>query len=203
MANFYHKFDLPASVSLKGDLAIDTEAMGLNNHRDRLCVVQLADGNGDAHLVHFPTPNYEAPNLRKLLNDNSSQKIFHFARFDIAIIKCYLEIEITNIFCTKIASRLCRTYTDSHGLRDLCAEILDVKLSKQQQTSNWGHETLTQEQIAYAAADVLYLHKLRAGLTAMLEKEGRLALANDCFKFLPHRASLDLMGWNEFDIFQH
>lgn len=186
-----------------GDLAIDTEAMGLNNHRDRLCVVQLSNGNGDCHIVHFPERVYNCPNLIKLLADQTTQKIFHFARFDVAIIQHYLGVKIENIFCTKIASRLCRTYTDSHGLKDLCSEILNLKLNKQQQSSDWGAAELKAEQIEYAAQDVLHLHKLRDHLSLMLQREGRLDLAQACFRFLSHRAELDLQGWVDFDIFAH
>jgi ribonuclease D len=177
--------------------------MGLNNLRDRLCVVQISDGNGDAHLVHFPTSDYSCPNLKKLLQDKNRQKIFHFARFDVSIIEHYLGIQLENIYCTKIVSRLVRTYTDMHGLKDLCSELIDVKLNKQQQTSDWGAKELTKDQISYAAADVLYLHRIREKLNVMLEREGRQQLAQKCFDFLPTRASLDLMGWGETDIFHH
>lgn len=188
---------------LKGDIAIDTEAMGLDNHRDRLCVVQLSDGNGDAHLVHFPTKKFDCPNLKKLLTDKNRVKLFHFARFDVAILTHYLNIKLENIYCTKIASRLCRTFTDSHGLKDLCGELLNIKISKQQQSSDWGAAELNHEQLTYAAADVLYLHALRDKLNAMLIREDRMELAEECFKFLPSRAALDLLGWDEFDIFVH
>ncbi|MCE2992188.1 MAG: ribonuclease D [Candidatus Jidaibacter sp.] len=177
--------------------------MGLNNHRDRLCVVQLSDGNGDAHLVHFPTKDFKAPNLKKMLADKGRVKLFHFGRFDISILMHYLNIDIENVYCTKIASRLCRTFTDSHGLKDLCSELLNVKISKQQQSSDWGAADLAHDQLTYAAADVLYLHALRDKLNGMLKREGRVELAQNCFKFLPVRARLDLMGWEQLDIFQH
>ncbi len=177
--------------------------MGLNHKRDRLCVVQISIGDGAAHLVHFPTANYEAPNLKKLLSNNSTQKIFHFARFDIAIIAEYLGVEITNIFCTKIASYLTRTYTDQHGLKELCNSILNIKLNKAQQTTDWGGMELTDDQKHYAASDVFYLHKLRNHFLELLQREGRMDIARECFKFLPIRAKLDLLGWPEFDIFQH
>jgi ribonuclease D len=203
MANHYHKFDLPADLKLKGDIAIDTEAMGLQYHRDRLCVVQVSDGNGEAHLVHFPQPNYEAPNLKRFLSDESRVKIFHFARFDLAMIDYYLGITINNVYCTKTASRLARTYTNAHSLKELCSEILGIKISKQQQTSDWGAAELSNEQISYAAADVLYLHGLRTTLDEMLARENRKDLAQECFKFLPTRAKLDLLGWGDMDIFAH
>ncbi len=190
-------------MNLKGDVAIDTEAMGLDNLRDRLCVVQISDGNGDAHVIHFPQMEFSCPNLRKIIMDNTRQKIFHFARFDVAIIQHYLQIDLSNIYCTKIASRLVRTYTDTHGLKDLCSELLDIKLNKQQRTSDWGAGELSKEQVAYAASDVLYLHELRNRLNHMLKREGREELAKKCFEFIPTRSKLDVMGWNEFDIFQH
>ena len=177
--------------------------MGLNNHRDRLCVVQISDGNGDGHVVHFPKAEYNCPNLLKVICDKSRVKLFHFGRFDIAILQHYLSIEISNVYCTKIASRLCRTFTDAHGLKDLCYDLIGVKISKQQQTSYWGTPDLNSDQIAYAASDVLYLHKLRSKLNDMLVRENRLELAQKCFDFLPTRAELDTLGWNEFDIFQH
>lgn len=203
MTIFYHKYDLPDNVSLNGDLAIDTEAMGLNHMRDRLCVVQISTGDGSAHLVHFPTANYEAPNLKKLLSNPAVQKIFHFARFDVAIMQGYLDIELANIFCTKIASYLTRTYTDQHGLKELCNSILNIKLNKAQQTTDWGAMELTDEQKHYAASDVLYLHKLRNHFLDILHREGRMDIARECFKFIPTRAKLDLLGWAEFDIFSH
>ncbi|MCH2038685.1 MAG: ribonuclease D [Rickettsiales bacterium] len=205
MANYVHKGDLPEKVlaNLKGDIAVDTEAMGLNNMRDRLCVVQLSDGRGDAHLVHFDRGNYHCPNLSSLLTDSNYTKIFHFARFDVAIIKHYLGITVEPVFCTKIASKLTRTYTDSHGLKDLCRELLEIQVSKQQQSSDWGADTLSQDQIDYAASDVLYLHQLRDKLEIMLKREERYDIALECFKFMKHRADLDLMGWINKDIFSH
>lgn len=185
-----------------GDIAIDTETMGLNLHRDRLCVVQLSYGDGQAYLVKFDN-DFSAPNLRKILSDENRVKIFHFARFDLAAIEFYLNIKLNNVFCTKIASKLTRTYTDYHGLKDLCRDLLNVQISKQQQSTYWGNKELTKEQIDYAGGDVLYLHKLREVLTRMLEKEKRLEIANEIFKFLPVRASLDLIGWNEIDILAH
>lgn len=177
--------------------------MGLSTLRDRLCVLQFSNGNGDAHLVQFEQGHYDAPHLKRLLSDASTTKIFHFARFDVNIIKHYLGIDIGPIFCTKIASKLCRTYTDSHGLKDLCREVLGINVSKQQQSSDWGAGELTKEQQEYAAADVLHLHRLRDRLVLMLKREGRLELAHHCFAFLPWRSQLDLSGWAELDIFQH
>tara|TARA_B100000029_G_scaffold345119_1_gene337545 strand:- start:94 stop:693 length:600 start_codon:yes stop_codon:yes gene_type:complete len=198
-----HKGDLPTDVQFKGDIAVDSEAMGLNNFRDRLCVVQLSDGKGDAHLVQFEKGVYNAPNLCKLLTDESRVKIFHFARFDVAIMKHYLDVLTAPIYCTKIASKLVRTFTDRHGFRDLCRELINVDVSKLQQSSDWGADTLTPEQIDYAASDVLYLHDLRERLNVMLEREGRVELAEECFRFLPARAELDLAGWLDVDIFAH
>lgn len=202
MANFLHKGDLPADVKIHGSVAIDTETLGLNNARDRLCVVQLSTGDGNAHLVQFAKDEYNAPNLCKMLTDESITKIFHFARFDIAVMAEYLGVVTNPVYCTKIASKLARTYTDKHGLKDLCKELLGADLSKEQQSSYWGVEKLSNEQIAYAANDVLHLHKLKEKLDAMLEKEGRNMLAQGCFDFLPMRAILDLEGWPD-DIFAH
>jgi len=190
-------------VSLKGDLAVDTEAMGLNNKRDRLCVVQISDGQGDAHLVQFAPGEYEAPNLKALLADAKRTKIFHFARFDLAIMRHYLSLQVAPVYCTRTASRLVRTYTDKHGYKDICRELLGIDVSKQQQSSDWGADALAQEQIDYAASDVLHLHKLRAKLDVMIDREGRRELADACFDFLPHRAELDLAGWENEDIFAH
>ena len=198
-----HKGDLPDDVTFNGSVAIDTETMGLNPKRDRLCLVQLSAGDGTAHIVQLFEGQYDAPNLKKLLTDQNITKIFHFARFDVAVMKEYLGVECTPVYCTKIASRLCRTYTDRHGLKDICRELLDVNLDKQQQSSNWSSEELSQDQLKYAAYDVLYLHKLKDKLDAMLKVNGRTALAKSCFDFLPTRADLDLNGWNDFDIFQH
>lgn len=203
IVNHYHAYDLPADVTFSGDLAVDTEAMGLDNRRDRLCVVQLSDGGGDAHLVHFPEPRFEAPNLKALLADPARMKLFHFARFDVAIIRHYLGLDIAPVYCTKIASRLARTYTDRHGFKDLCKELIGQDISKQQQSSDWGAAELTPQQIDYAAADVLYLHALREKLDAMLLREGRFDLARRVMDCVPLRAELDLAGWAEIDIFAH
>ena len=186
-----------------GDIAVDTEAMGLNNKRDRLCVVQLSDGNGDAHLVKFAAGEYNAPNLVKLLTDETRTKIFHFARFDISIMRHYLGIKIAPLYCTRTASRLARTYSDKHGYKDICKELLGVDVSKQQQSSYWGTETLSNDQVEYAASDVLHLHKLKAKLEDMLSRENRTHLAQAVFDFLPFRAELDLAGWENEDIFAH
>lgn len=198
-----HKGDLPAGLDFGNSVAVDTEAMGLNNLRDRLCVVQLSSGDGTAHLVQFANGEYDAPNLKKLLADQSITKLFHFARFDVAILKHYLGVECTPLYCTKIASLLCRTYTDRHGLRELCRELLSVDLNKQQQSSDWGADELTEDQMHYAANDVFYLHRLREKLDVMLAREGRTELAQNCFNFIPTRAALDLAGWAERDIFAH
>lgn len=200
----YHRGDLPSGINFGHSVAIDTEAMGLYIPRDRLTLVQLSSGDGECHLVHFPLgSNYEAPNLRAILNDKSTEKIFHFARFDYAILKYYLKVEAYPIFCTKIASRLTRTYTDKHGLKDLCKQLLGVEISKQEQTSDWGAEVLTEKQMEYAAGDVLYLHQLKAAFQDLLKREGRESIAKACFKFIPARCDLDIQGWNEVDIFQH
>ena len=198
-----HRHDLPAGLAFAGDLAIDTETRGLNLHRDRLCVVQLADGRGDAHLVHFPEPDFSAPNLRRALADESRVKIFHYARFDVAVLRRALDVTCRPVYCTRIASRLARTYTDRHGLKDLAQELLGVSLSKEQQSSDWAAAELNRAQRAYAAADVLHLHKLRARLDAMLAREGRGDLAAACFAFVPVRAALDLAGWAGEDVFAH
>ncbi len=202
MTIFVHNDDLPVNVVFQKSVAIDTEAMGLVNHRDRLCVVQFSAGNGDVHLVKFKD-NYEAPNIKKILKDTSVIKIFHFARFDIAILRYYLKVWAFPCYCTKIASRLARTYTDYHGLKELCSELLGIRLNKQHQSSDWGQEMLTQEQLNYAANDVLYLHKIKDKLDAMLEREDREKLASDCFEFLKTRIELDLLGWENIDIFSH
>lgn len=198
-----HQGDIPANLDFGGAIAVDTEAMGLNNHRDRLCLVQLSSGDGTAHLVRFEKDQYEAPHLKRLLADPKVEKIFHFARFDVAIIKHYLGVDCTPLFCTRIASYLARTYADRHGLKDLCKELLNIEISKQQQSSDWGADELSPEQQSYAASDVLYLHRLRDRLTEMLLREGRLELAQKCFIFLPARVELDLAGWPEKDIFAH
>lgn len=203
MTNFLHKGDLPSGISFEGDIAVDTEAMGLNTFRDRLCVVQLSDGKGDAHLVQIIPGQFETPNLKFLLEDPARIKIFHFARFDLAILKHYLNINVQPVYCTKIASKLVRTFTDRHGFKDLCRDLIGVDVSKQQQSSDWGADELTPEQINYAASDVLYLHQLRDRLNTMLKRERRMEIAQHCFDFLPTRATLDLAGWPESDIFAH
>ncbi len=201
---YLHKGDLPADVTFKGDLAIDTETKGLEIFlRDRLCLVQISDGGGNAHLVQFPGGEQRAPRLKALLEDNTRVKIFHYARFDVAALKLYLGIEVRNIYCTKLASRLTRTYTDRHGLKDLCKDLIDVDISKQQQCSNWSAAELTKEQQDYAASDVLYLHRLRAELDKLLAADGRRELAQSCFDFIPARVELDGLGWGAVDIFAH
>lgn len=201
--NSVHIGDLPDDLDLGPVVAIDTETMGLRPGRDRLCVVQLSSGDGTAHLVQIPRGDPNAPNLVRLLEDRDRLKLFHFARFDLAALKAYLNADCQPIWCTKIASKLVRTYTDKHGLRDLCRELLEIDISKQQQSSDWGAETLTREQMSYAAGDVLYLHRLKEKLENMLQREDRLALAQSCFDFVPTRAILDLAGWPEEDIFAH
>lgn len=195
--------DLPAGLDFGDCVAVDSETLGLNPLRDRLCLIQLSAGDGDAHLVQFERDNYAAPNLKALLAAPEIVKLFHFARFDVAVIQHYLGVKAEPVYCTKIASRLTRTYTDRHGLKDLCGEILGVTLSKQQQSSDWGTETLTPEQLDYAAADVLYLHALKERLDTMLARDGRTELAEACFGFLSTRAALDLSGWAGTDIFSH
>jgi len=195
--------DLPDSVALGPLVAIDTETLGLNPHRDRLCLAQLSAGDGVCHAVQFTAGRYEAPNLRKLLSDAAVTKLFHFGRFDIAMFRQYLGVECKPVYCTKIASKLVRTYTDKHGLKDLVRELLNVDLSKEQQSSDWGAKELSEKQLAYAANDVAYLHQLKIVLDAMLAREGRSGLAKACFDFLPTRAALDLAGWEEVDIFAH
>ena len=203
MSIVVHKGDLPDNIEFGTSVAVDTETLGLNPKRDRLCLVQLSSGDGTAHIVQLKKDEYDAPNLKKLMADQNVTKIFHFARFDVAVMKEYLGIDCTPVYCTKIASRLCRTYTDRHGLKDICRELLGVQLDKHQQSSNWAAEDLSQEQLSYAASDVLYLHKLKEKCDAMLADVGRAELAQQCFDFLPTRAALDLKGWNDFDIFQH
>ncbi len=203
MATRVHQGDLP-DLSLYGrEVAIDTETMGLVTSRDRLCVVQLSPGDGSADIVQIGKDQTRAPNLEKLLADPERTKIFHFARFDIAALSNRFGIEVTPVYCTKIASKLVRTYTDRHGLKDLARELLGVDISKQQQSSDWGAEKLIDAQLDYAASDVLYLHDLKRHLDRMLEREGRAELARKCFEFLPARAELDLAGWPETDIFAH
>ncbi len=198
-----HLGDLPADLDLGRVIAVDTETMGLNPARDRLCLVQLSAGDGEAHLVQFPERRYEAPNLRRLLADGDRLKLFHFARFDLAVLRRYLAVDCVPAYCTKIASKLARTYTDRHGLKDLCRELLDVELPKEQQSSDWGAAGLSEAQLRYAANDVLHLHALRERLDAMLAREGRADLAAACFAFLATRARLDLEGWADQDIFAH
>ena len=198
-----HQGDLPAGLDFGTSVAIDTEAMGLKPHRDRLCLVQLSAGDNSAHLIRFAGNDYAAPRLRALLTDPAVLKIFHFARFDVAILKAYLGVTAAPLYCTKIASKLVRTYTDRHGLKDLASELAGVELSKVQQSSDWGAAELTQQQLQYAASDVLYLHAIKARLDAMLERERRSHLAQACFQFLPIRAELDLLGFEDVDIFVH
>lgn len=198
-----HKGDLPKDLTFGASVAIDTETMGLNPARDRLCLVQLSAGDGNAHLVQFMPGQYDAPNLKALLTDTKVLKLFHFGRFDIASLEAYLGVRCTPVYCTKIASRLTRTFTDRHSLKELCRELAGVELSKQQQSSDWGAQNLTQDQLAYAASDVLYLHKIKERLDEMLAREGRTALAQSIFDFLPTRSQLDIEGWNDVDIFAH
>ena len=195
--------DIPDGLDIPGDLAIDTETMGLQLNRDRLCLLQMSNGDNSAYLVQFVNKTYNAPNLIKLLTDSNRCKIFHFARFDLAAIKKYLNVDLENVFCTKIASRLARTYTDAHSLKELCRELLSIQLSKQQQSSYWGNDILSKEQQEYAAKDVIYLHKIRTILQEMLVKEGRMEIAHKIFAFLPTRSNLDLLGWQDIDIFMH
>ncbi len=203
MANFLHRGDLPDDVTFGATVAVDSETMGLDPRRDRLCVVQLSAGDGDCHLVQFAQNDYAAPNLKALLTDADVTKLFHFARFDVAAFRHYLGIVCAPVYCTKIASKLVRTYTDRHGLKDLCRDLLGVELSKQQQSSDWGADVLSPEQLSYAASDVLYLHQLRERLDALVAREGRTEIAAACFAFLPCRAALDLLGWDDPDIFRH
>ena len=203
MTVYFHEGDLPADVLAPGPVAVDTETLGLVPARDRLCVVQIADGRGDEHLVRFAPQSYNAPRLKAVLADPERVKIYHFARFDLAVIRYYLDVTAAPVFCTKTASRLVRTYTDRHGLKDLVREYLGVEISKQQQSSDWGAGDLSEAQRDYAASDVRYLHRLMEMLTERLEREHRLQLAEACFGFLPVRAELDLAGWPEIDIFAH
>ncbi|MDX2156741.1 MAG: ribonuclease D [Hyphomicrobiaceae bacterium] len=198
-----HKGDLPAGVSFGSSVAIDTETLGLRPHRDRLCLVQLSAGNGEAHLVQLDGKDWSAPRLKALLTDPAVLKIFHYGRFDIAVLEHWLGVATGPVWCTKIASKLARTYTDRHGLKDLVSEFLGIELSKQQQSSDWAASELSQQQLAYAASDVLHLHALKARLEAMLAREGRSALAEAAFGFLPVRARLDLAGFEEMDVFAH
>ena len=204
----FHQHDLPVDVTFGPSVAVDTETMGLNPHRDRLCLVQLSAGDGTAHLVQILPPSMggkgaDCPNLKRVLADLDVVKLMHFARFDVGILQHALDITVAPVRCTKIAAKLVRTFTERHGLRDLCRELLGVEISKQQQTSDWGAATLTPEQLAYAASDVLHLHALWAKLEALLQREGRLGLAHACFEFMPHRARLDRLGYDLPDIFAH
>ena len=199
----FYQDDIPSELDFGASIAIDTETQGLNLQRDRLCLIQLSSGNGDAHLVQFEKKKYNAPNLRKLLSDKKTLKIFHFARFDLAAIKMYLEIQCAPVFCTRIASRLTRTYTDKHGLKDICSELIGVEISKQQQQSDWASSELSQNQREYAASDVLYLHQLKDVLEHRLKRENRLEIARGCFDFLKYQVDLDIQGWGEQNIFAH
>ena len=204
MSVYFHEEDLPAGVLGPGPVAVDTETMGLQLPRDRLCLVQISDGGGDEHLVRFaPGSDYAAPNLKAVLADPDRLKLYHFARFDLASIQAFLGVMAAPVYCTKTASRLVRTYTDRHGLKDLVRELLGVEISKQQQSSDWGAAELSEPQKDYAASDVRYLHQLKDRLDLRLAREHRTALAQACFDFLPHRAMLDLAGWAEQDIFAH
>ena len=198
-----HEGDLPDDLDLGPEVAIDSETMGLRFRRDPLCVVQLSSGDGNAHVVRLRRPDYDCPNLKRLLADPGVLKIFHFGRFDIGMFQLHLGVETRPVYCTKIGSKLARTYTDRHGLKELTRELLDIDISKQQQSSDWAAETLTDAQLDYAASDVLHLHALMDGLVVRLEREGRTKEAEACFRFLPTRARLDLMGWPETDLFAH
>jgi ribonuclease D len=198
-----HKNDIPNNLDLGKIIAIDTETMGLDYKRDPLCLVQIFSGNEEVHLIQINRKTFKADNLKKVLENYDVVKIFQFARFDLAVLNYYLKADINNIYCTKIASKIGRTYTDKHGLKDLCKELLDIELSKQMQSSDWGAENLTKQQINYAVSDVLYLHKIKDKLDKILIRENRMELANHCFKFLKHRVTLDLAGWNNQDIFAH
>jgi ribonuclease D len=203
LANFLHDGDLPDGLDLGPVVALDSETMGLRLGRDPLCVVQLSGGDGNAHVVQLRRPHYDAPNLKRLLADPDTLKLFHFGRFDIAMFALHLGVVAAPVYCTKIASKLARTYTDRHGLKDLVRELLGIEISKAQQSSDWGQAQLSPDQIAYAASDVLYLHQIKVRLDAMLAREGRASLAQACFDFLPARAQLDLAGWEDIDVFAH
>ncbi|MEM8686060.1 MAG: ribonuclease D [Pseudomonadota bacterium] len=203
MAITVHQNDLPSGLDFGASVAVDSETLGLNTFRDKLCVVQLSAGDGDAHLVQLDRTSYDCPNLKALLANRDVLKIFHFARFDVAAFRHYLGIDTAPLYCTKIASKLTRTYTDRHGLKDLCRELLDIDMSKQQQSSDWGAKTLSSAQQDYAASDVLHLHAIKERLDAMLDREERTEMAQRCFDFLPTRVVLDLSGWAEEDIFAH
>lgn len=200
----YHVEDLPNDVTFEGSVAVDTEAMGLNVNRDRLCLVQLSDSQQNVHLVHFKANStFAAPNLKRIMTDPKVLKIFHFARFDVMMIQAYLKVQVKSVFCTKIASYLTRTYTNKHGLKDLCKHLLGVDLSKTEQTSDWGAETLRDEQKEYAASDVLHLHALKEKFDELLRREHRTEIANNCFEFINTRALLDILGMGDEDIFAH
>ncbi len=203
MTVHFHEGDLPDGLDLGPIVAVDSETMGLRYRRDALCVVQLSAGDGDAHVVRLGRPDYDCPNLRRVLTDPGVIKIFHYGRFDVAMFQLHLGVETAPLFCTKIASKLARTYTDRHGLKDVVRELAGVDLSKAQQSSDWGAAQLSPEQLAYAASDVLHLHVVRERLIAMLEREGRMELAQACFDFLNTRSKLDLEGWDEVDVFAH
>jgi len=203
MTIHFHEGDLPSGLDLGPEVAVDSETMGLRFRRDPLCVVQLSAGDGDAHVVRMARPGYDCPNLKRLLTDAAVLKLFHFGRFDIAMFQLHLGVETRPVYCTKIASKLARTYTDRHGLKDVVRELVGVDLSKAQQSSDWGATELSPAQLEYAASDVLYLHAARARLDEMLLREGRHELARRCFDFLPSRSALDLAGWDELDIFAH
>jgi len=200
---FFHKDDLAEGVKFQNSVAVDSETLGLRPERDPLCLVQLSSGDGTAHLVQLNRENYNAPNLKRVLSDKKCQKIFHFARFDVAVLKKYLNIDCEPVYCTKIVSKLVRTYTDKHGLKDLCKELINIDLSKQQQSSNWGARELTEDQKLYAASDVLYLHQLKDILDQELLKLDRKDIADQCFSFIKTRVDLDLKGWPDIDIFSH
>jgi ribonuclease D len=203
MAIKVYKGDLPAQVELGPVVAVDTEAMGLNPRRDKLCLVQLSAGDGNAHLVQIDRASFDAPRLKQLLEDENVIKIFHYARFDVAMLKQYLGARVRPLYCTKIASKLARTYTDKHGLKDIVKEMLGIDLSKQQHSSDWGTPILSDAQKQYAALDVIYLHEVKARFDTILQREGRMELARACFEFVPVRAELDLAGWTEEDVFAH
>ena len=198
-----YKNDLPKNINFNESIAVDSETMGLNINNDRLCLIQISDADGNSYLVQFSKNCYDAPNLKKILNNENILKIFHYARFDVAIIKKYLGIICEPIYCTKIASKLARTFTDRHGLKDLCKELLKIDLNKQNQTSDWGNDNLTENQLEYAASDVVYLHEIKNKLDKIIKREGKQHLAKACFKFLSTRAEFDLLGWQDKDIFEH
>ena len=203
MSIHVYKNDLPQGVTFTGAVAVDTETLGLKPTRDRLCLVQLSQGDGTVHIVQFDGENYEAPNLKAVLSDRNLVKIFHYARFDLAVIAHYLNVHAAPLWCTKIASKLVRTYTDRHGLKELCRELIGVEISKQQQSSDWGAQELSEAQLNYAASDVLYLHQLKDKLEMMLDREGRRPMAEACFDFVLIRAAMDMTGFEDIDIFSH